>query len=111
MQDENASQFLACAILHVHPAAAHALARSVCRSLRDGAVDTTLSCVRRVIVALAQTGFPMLSQVFRTSPVETIAPLLQAPEREALLSALAQIAKSEDLLEFLQLWHPAVYRF
>lgn len=108
MQDEHASQFLICAILYAHPAAAHALARSACRSLLDGAVDTNLACVRSVVVALAQTGFPMLAQVFRTSSIDTVTPLLLAPESDMLLSALAEISQSKELLEFLQLWHPAV---
>ena len=107
MADEHASQFLICALLHAHPAASDALARAACRSLRDGDADTTLACARRVILTLAQAGFPMIVHAVRMSPTETVAPLLLEAESYAFLSAIAQIPHSEELVEFLQLWHPA----
>ena len=110
MENEHASKFLICALLHAHPVVSHALARSVCISLAGGTVDTSLACARHVIVALAQTGFPMIAHALRTSPIETVTPLLLTMESDKLLSALAQIAHSQELLEFLQLWHPALRR-
>ena len=55
-------------------------------------------------------GFPMLAHSLRLAPARVVAPLLTAERDRAFAEALSGVRGTEELQEFLQLWHSALRR-